>query len=327
MESEMKQNKIPLVVILGPTASGKTALSLRLAQALGAEIISVDSRQIYREIDIGSDKIPLERVVNADGSVSMCHAGVPHHMIDVADPDQVYSMSDFKEDAERVIQEIHARGKVPMLVGGTGLYIRAIVQGYSVPNVPPNPELRKKYAEIVETKGADALYAMLVERDPDAAKTMHANNVPYVVRALEIVEAQGKKVSKKAAEGGASPYNVFMLGIEWPRDKLCERIDTRVDIQMSRGLMEESRALLSKYNVNLPSMSSLGAKEFDPYFKGKITLEEVAKKLKSNTRRYAKRQMTWFKKEPDVYWISGEELERQPEKLTEQIIRDIMAAL
>ncbi len=187
---------------------------------------------------------------------------------------------------------------------------------------------KKHVSAIIKAqKGADALYAMLVERDPDAAKTMHANNVPYVVRALEIVESQGKKISKKASEGGVSPYNVFMLGIEWPRDKLCERIDARVDIQMSRGLMEESRTLLSKYDVKLPSRSSLGAKEFDPYFKGKITLEEVAKKLKSNTRRYAKRQMTWFKKEPDVYWISGEELERQPEKLTEQIIRDIMAAL
>jgi len=324
--------KIPLLVILGPTASGKTALSLKLARALNGEIVSVDSRQIYREIDIGSDKIPLEK----DGNGMMCHDGIPHHMIDFVSPDQVYTMSDFKRDAEKLIGEIHARGKLPMLVGGTGLYIRAIAQNYEIPDAPPNPELRQKYEKILEEhgveKGREMLHAILQERDPDAAKSIHKNNTHYVIRALEIIDGleKGGKVAKKESRRGESPYDVYMLGIDWPRAKLWERIDKRVDDQVKRGLIEESKVLLEKYNIDLPSISSLGAKEFAPYFAGDASLEQVLARLKSATRKYAKRQQTWFRKEPDVHWIDGEELEkemsRQPEILIERLVRDILTA-
>lgn len=304
------QKKIPLLVILGPTASGKTALSLRLAHALGGEIISADSRQIYREIDIGSDKIPLEK--DEDGA--MCHEGIPHHMIDIADPDEVYTMSDFKRDAEKIIGEIHARGRLPMLVGGTGLYIRAIVQNYAIPDASPNPELRQKYEKILEEngleKGREILHAILQKRDTNAAKCIHKNNAHYVIRALEILDELEKngKVAKKESRRGESPYDAYMLGIDWPRAKLWERIDKRVDDQVKRGLIEEAKVLLEKYSIDLPSISSLGAKEFAPYFIGTASLEHVLARLKSATRKYAKRQQTWFRKEPNVHWIDGEDI-------------------
>ncbi len=297
----MIQKKIPLLVILGPTASGKTALSLELAHALNGEIISTDSRQIYREIDIGSDKISPEK-----------QEGVPHYMIDVASPDEVYTMSNFKRDAEARIRDIHACGKLPMLVGGTGLYIRAIVQNFDLPEVPPNQELRQKF----EKMSKEELYAMLVERDPQAAKKIHINNIPYVTRALEIIESQGTKTARK----NESPYDTLVIGIDWPREELWKRIDLRVDLQMQRGLVEESRALLEKYEIKLPSMSSLGLKEFERYFKGECSLEDVASTIKKNTRHYAKRQQTWFRKEPGVHWVSGPELEKHSDRLTPEII-------
>lgn len=299
------EKEIPLLVILGPTASGKTALSLQLAHALGGEIISTDSRQIYREIDIGSDKIPPEK-----------QEGVPHHLIDVAAPDKVYTMSDFKRDAEKCIADIHARGKLPMLVGGTGLYIRAIVQNFDLPSAPPNLELRQKFEKILKEKGLEqgreTLWNMLLEKDPQAAATIHPNNIPYVTRALEIIESQGKKSAGK----NESPYNTLMIGIDWPREELWKRIETRVDSQLKKGLIEESRALLEKYDINLPSMSSLGLKEFERYFKGECSLDTVASTIKKNTRHYAKRQQTWFHKEPGVHWVSGPDLDR----LTPEII-------
>lgn len=310
------QHKIPILVILGPTASGKTALSLRLARELNGEIISADSRQIYKEIDIGSDKIPVEK-----------QEGIPHHLIGVVSPDQVYTMSDFKRDAEALIEDIYARRKLPVLVGGTGLYIRAMVQNFDLPSVPPNAELRQKFESILqengEEKGKEILYKMLEKRDPDAAKKIHPNNIPYVTRALEIVEKVGKKSEQKLEP----KYRAYVVGIDWPREELSKRIDARVDEQIKRGLIEEARMLLQKYNVKLPSMTSLGAKEFLEYFEGRSPLESVVERLKANTRNYAKRQQTWFRKEPDVHWINGEQLERQPENIVEGLIHDILAAI
>lgn len=288
---QVTTTKPPLLVILGPTGSGKTALSLALAHALNGEIISTDSRQIYKEIDIGSDKIPLEK-----------REGIPHYMIDIAAPDEIYTMGDFKRDAEIKIKEILSRGKIPMLVGGTGLYIRAIVQDYDLPPVLPNLELRESF----KTKSKDELYAMLIDSDPETAGKIHKNNIPYVTRALEIIASQGRKTDTRAGE---SPYNVFSLGINWPRETLYERIDQRVENQFANGLIEESKRLLQKYDINLPSMSSLGLKEFTDYFANKISLEDVKKAIKQGTRQYAKRQIMWFKKEPNVNWIEGIALE------------------
>ena len=305
-------SRIPLLVILGPTASGKTALSLRLAHALNGEIISADSRQIYKEIDIGSDKIPMEK-----------REGIPHHLIDFVEPDQVYTMSEFKRDADQLIREIHARGHMPMLVGGTGLYIRAIVENFELPDVPPQPELRAKYNAIIREygleKGKEELYKMLIELDPTTAEKIHRNNLPYVMRALEIAETVGKKVEGRSE----SPYDVTMIGIKWPREQLWSRIDERVDLQMQRGLLDEAKMLLEKYSTKLPSMTSLGAKEFEDYFAGRSTLEEVVQKLKFSTRQYAKRQQTWFKKDKDILWITGEDL--GSDSVVESILKDIKA--
>ena len=252
--------------------------------------------------------------------------GIPHHLIDFVEPDQVYSMSEFKRDAERIIREIHARGHMPMLVGGTGLYIRAIVENFELPDVPPQPELRAKYNAILQEygleKGKEELYKMLVELDPLAAEKIHRNNLPYVTRALEIAETIGAKKEQK----NESPYDVTMIGIKWPREQLWSRIDERVDLQMQRGLLDEAKVLLEKYSTKLPSMTSLGAKEFEDYFAERSTLEEVVQKLKFSTRQYAKRQQTWFKKDTQIRWIDGEVLARQPEKVADEIIRDILAA-
>ncbi|MCX6734170.1 MAG: tRNA (adenosine(37)-N6)-dimethylallyltransferase MiaA [Candidatus Peregrinibacteria bacterium] len=289
--------KPPLLVILGPTASGKTALSLKLAHELNGEIISADSRQIYKEIDIGSDKLPLDE--------NRCHDGILHHLIDFVPPEDTYTMGDFKRDAEKVIGEIYARGHLPMLVGGTGLYIRAITDNYDLPAVRIDPELRKK---LYAMKKED-LHKLLQEKDPATAAKIHMNNIPYVTRALEIIEGTGAQKSDQTAE---PKYNVFMMGIQWPREELFARIDQRVDLQLQRGLVEESRQLIERYGMEsrLPSLTSLGLKEFAPYFSGESTLDQVSQKIKTATRQYAKRQINWFRKDESVHWIKSSELDQ-----------------
>ncbi len=288
--------KTPLLVILGPTASGKTALSIELAHENNGEIISADSRQIYREIDIGSDKLPLD--------ANRCHDGITHHLIDFVSPEETYTMGDFKRDAEKIIGEIHARGHLPMLVGGTGLYIRAITDNYSLPAVKIDPEFRKK----LYAMNKEDLHKLLEEKDPITAAKIHMNNIPYVTRALEIIEGTGAPKSDQTAE---SKYNVFMMGIQWPREELYARIDQRVDLQLQRGLVEESKMLIEKYGANshLPSLTSLGLKEFVPYFNGESTLEQVSQKIKTATRQYAKRQINWFRKDAAIHWIASESLD------------------
>lgn len=268
-----KSEKPRLLVILGPTASGKTALSLKLAHALNGEIISADSRQIYQEINIGSDKLELEVNMTPYGEFHY-HKGIPHHLIDVVPLNQVYTMGDFKQDAEKIIEEIYTRGHVPMLVGGTGLYIRAITENYDLPEIAPSERYNP----------------------------------------LEVSEKNRTRPAKSAKKLEPK-YNVFTLGITLPRDELYNRIDERVDAQFARGLEEESRQIIKKYGhtqhvLRLPSMSSLGLKEFVPYFEGKITLDEVVAKIKRSTRQYAKRQLTWFKKDKNVHWIEAHKLEK-----------------
>lgn len=290
-------NKPPLLVILGSTASGKTALSLQLAHELDAEIISADSRQIYKEIDIGSDKLPLD--------ANHCHDGIPHHLIDFVPPEETYTMGDFKRDAEKIIDEIYARGHLPMLVGGTGLYIRAITDNYDLPAVKIDPEFRKR---LYAMKKED-LHKLLQEKDPSTAAKIHMNNIPYVTRALEIIEGMGGPKVDQTAE---PKYNVFMMGIQWPREELFARIDERVNLQLQRGLVEESKMLIEKYGANsrLPSLTSLGLKEFVPYFNGESTLDQVSQKIKTATRQYAKRQINWFSKDKSVHWIKSSELDQ-----------------
>lgn len=293
----------PVLIVCGPTASGKTALSLEIARLVDSEIISADSRQVYVHIDIGSDKISSE-----------IRAEIPHHLVDIRMPDQVYTAAEFKCDAEKIIDALHAQNKLPIIVGGTGLYLRMLTENFMIPNVAPNIAQRAAYQKIADEgeRGRAALYELLVKKDPDAAARIHRNNVIYVIRALEIADA-GK--SEERTKRAPSPYNFYMMGVEWPREELYKRIDQRVDEQIRRGLIDEVRALRERYgsikggNPNAPALSSLGCKELIPYIEGKITLEQAVATIKKNTRNYAKRQITWFKKDKNTQWLTPSEVE------------------
>lgn len=297
LQQAAELQKPPVIVILGPTASGKTALSLKIAKAVDGEIISADSRQIYKHMDIGTDKIPPQK-----------QEGIYHHLLDIVEPDQEFTLADFKRSALKAIHDIHLRKKVPILCGGTGLYLNAVIYNYQIPSIAPNYELRQKLAQYYEEHGALALHQLLQEKDPEAAATIHANNVRYVIRALEINMVGNQR---KADQKGESLLHVFPIGIEWPRPLLYERINRRVDDQIARGLLNEVKTLLMKgYSEKLPSMSSLGYLELISHIKGEKTLEQAIEEIKKNTRNYAKRQITWFRQYKDVYWIPGEELDK-----------------
>lgn len=275
---------IPLIVILGPTASGKTALSLEIAKRFNGEIISADSRQVYRGMDIGTDKIPFEK-----------REGVAHHLIDVAEPDERFTVADFKRLADEAIREIAERGTVPMLVGGTGLYLRAVTENFSIP--PESPQLRARLEQELKKDGAKVLHNRLKKLDPDSGAKISPKNIPYLIRALEINELTGKP---KSANRNPSQFAVLKLGLGRPREELFARIEERVDTQMKNGLIEETRELLRRYAPALASMQSLGYKEIAQFIQGKMSFEEVANLLKKNTRDFAKRQITWWKREPDI---------------------------
>lgn len=287
----------PLIVILGPTASGKTRLSLVLAKELDCEIISADSRQIYRGLDIGADAIsPQEQ------------AGIPHHLLSFLDPNDLYTLSDYIKDAAKIIQGIYKRHKTPMMVGGTGLYISSITEGYQMQKAAPDFELRYRLQAEYQTHGADYLYSQLKQLDPQAAAEIHPNNVRYVIRALEI-NHQSKQ--NKQSTKGKSPYNTVQIGLDWPRETLYERINLRVDRQIERGLVEEVKNLLPHLKPESPAYSSLGFKEIAEYVKGNITLEEAIELVKKNTRNYAKRQLTWFRRNKDILWLEGSVVEKE----------------
>lgn len=286
----LKEASRPLIVVLGPTASGKTDLSLKIAKKFKGEIISADSRQIYKYMPIATDVLPQD-----------LRQGVPHHLLEFIEPDKMLSMAEFKDLALAKIAEIYKRGHLPVLVGGTGLYISAIIDGYEVPRIAPDPKLRDE----LQNEDSGELYKKLQKLDPKTAKKIHPHNTRYVIRALEInLLGKKRKIDKKKKPS----FDVLKTGIAWPRDVLYERINRRVDNQFARGLVDEVRALLAKgYNPALPSMYSLGVKEIIPYLKKEKSLEECAELLKKNTRNYAKRQITWFGRYDDVKWLRGEE--------------------
>jgi len=289
-----KTGEKPLLVVCGPTASGKTALSLQLAEDFNGEIISADSAQVYRKLDIGSDKVS-----RAD------RQRVKHHLIDVRNPDQAFTMADFKREATHAIQEILMKGKIPILCGGTGLYISAVVDNYDLPEAPPDLKIRANLEEEYQKGGKERLYEMLLGLDPVTASKIHPNNVRYVARALEIVLSTKNPMRARKAK---PLYNVFKMAVEWPREVLYERVDQRAEDQIQRGLLNELKTLLMEgYPEDLQSFSALGYKEYFPYLRGEKSLEECKADLQKNTRNFAKRQLTWFRREEDLYWISPEE--------------------
>ncbi len=293
----LKNTKKPLIVILGPTASGKTALSIKIAKEINGEILSTDSRQIYREMEIGTDAIRPEEM-----------EGVLHHMLGLVSPDQTLTLAEYVDRALKTIKEIYKRGSVPMLVGGTGLYISAIMEGYDIPRVGPDKPLRESLKKEAMEKGPEAVYNKLKKLDHIKASQIHPNNLRYVIRALEILKHSPKNTGniKKPQK-----FNAFIIGINHPREKLYERINYRVERQIDRGVLKEVKTLIDKgYDESLPAMSSLGVKEYLPYFKGEQTIEECMEILKRNTRRYGKRQMTWFRRYDNVKWLTPEEVEK-----------------
>lgn len=297
--------KKPLIVIGGPTACGKTGFSIKLAKEIGGEIISADSMQVYRYMDIGTAKVTPEE---ADG--------VPHYLIDEFDPDEEYNVMLFQQKAKAYMEEIWAKGKTPILVGGTGFYINALLYDNDFTETENDTSYREECYRLAQEQGPEVLFERLKEVDPEYAAIMHANNIKRVTRALEYHYLTGQKFSEHNAEqkGKETPYNAGVIILNMDREKLYERIELRIDIMMQEGLLEEVKGLLDKgYTPDLVSMQGIGYKEFIPYFNGECTLEEAVIQLKTNTRRFAKRQLTWFRRQIDGLWVdlsksTGEEV-------------------
>jgi tRNA dimethylallyltransferase len=281
----------PLLVILGPTASGKTSLSIKLAKKFDGEVISADSRQLYRDMEIGTDAISQEKM-----------DGVPHHMVGVLEPNEQFTVAEYKQKSIHIVNTILRKKKVPILVGGTGLYISAIVENYEIPQVPPNFELRNQLQKEAEKYGTEYIYKKLQEIDPQTAEKIDRHNPRYIMRAIEIKKAGLSKDDTKKKP----LFDHFFIGINRPREELYKRIEKRVDEQVQSGLTEEVEKLMQKgYDETLPAITALGVKELMPYLRGEISLEEAKDQIKQNTRNYAKRQMTWFRRYKDIHWITN----------------------
>ena len=287
--------KIPVLVICGPTASGKTALALSLVEKFPVEIISADSRQVYRRMDIGTAKATQQE-----------QSVVPHHMIDLIDPDQNFSVADFIDQARSHIFNIAARGKIPCIVGGTGLYIRALLGGLAdLPSA--DPELRQQLHQREQSEGAGSLFRELQRVDPVAAAALHPNNLIRIVRALEVCLVSGRKISELKTEHGFSeqPYRVLQLAPDLLRDELYLRINQRTEQMLSAGLIDEVRELVRDYSATLKALQTLGYREVVRYLNSEIDEELMCEEIKKYTRHYAKRQLTWFRKEADIIWVDS----------------------
>ena len=282
----------PLVVILGPTAVGKTELSLQLCEAFAGEVIGADSRQLYRGMDIGTAKATLAE-----------QQRVPHHLIDLRAPDETLTVAEYQQLAYATINDCHRRERVPFLVGGTALYIRAVVQGLHIPAVPPNPALRAELEEFLAAAGRDALFARLQELDPASAAVIDGQNPRRVLRALEIILTTGH--SKTALEGATPPpYRVLLIGLDRARDQLYTRVNQRVVAMLTQGLIQETERLLALgYAPTLPAMTSLGYREITAYLQGELTLAAATEKIKHETHRYVRYQYTAFRKLVGVHWF------------------------
>jgi tRNA dimethylallyltransferase len=283
-------NKPRIIAIVGPTASGKTALGIALAKKFGGEIVSADSRQIYRGMDIGTAKpTAAER------------RAVPHHLIDIKDPDEDYTVADYQRDAFTVIGDVIARGKLPILVGGTGLYVRAVLENLDIPKMPGDPKLRVQIENNIARDGLDAAFKRLVALDPEAAYVVDPKNPRRVVRALEVALATGEPFTAQRAKR-TPRFETLTLGINPPPEILRERIDRRVDAMMRDGLVDEVATLIKKYGRTPTAFDAIGYREIIAHLNGELSLDEAVAAIKINTWHYAKRQMTWFKKDHSVRW-------------------------
>ena len=306
--------KKPLIVLTGPTAVGKTKLSIALAKAVDGEIISADSMQVYKYMDLGSAKITKEEM-----------EGVPHHLIDVLDPGEDFHVVRFQEMAKQAMEEIYAKGKIPILAGGTGFYIQAVVKDIDFSENTEKSPVREALEKLAEEKGSEFLHERLREIDPPSADKIHANNVKRVIRALEYYQMTGERISDHNAREAEkeSPYNTAYFVLNDVRERLYARIDSRVDEMLKQGLLEEVQKLADMgYTKDMVSMQGLGYKEILSYLDHTCTLEEAVYILKRDTRHFAKRQLTWFKREKDVIWVNKNEFAYKDKETLDYILKN-----
>lgn len=290
--------KPKVVVICGPTASGKTSLSIELAKKINGEIVSCDSMQIYKEMNIGTAKPTLEEM-----------QGIKHYMIDIVSPNERYSVADYKKQAKQAIREILEKGKVPIVVGGTGLYVDSLIYEIEYQDIEFDKEYREKLEERVKQEGLEELYKEAEKIDPEAIQKISKNDQKRILRILEIYNATGKNKTQQEIESRKNEveFDYKVYAISWDREKLYDRINQRVDIMINQGLIEEVKEICSKYNEFPTAMQGLGYKEVVEYLEKKCTKEEMIEKIKMETRRYAKRQLTWFRKNKQTIWLDGQE--------------------
>lgn len=297
-----EQKKIEVVAIVGPTASGKTALSIKFAKAFNGEIINGDSMQVYKGLDIGTAKITEEEM-----------EGIPHHLLSFKEPTESFSVAEYQKLVREKICEIQSKGKLPIIVGGTGLYVQSVLYDFQFTDESVPEQVRKKYYEELEQIGPCAMHERLAKLDPKTAKTIHPNNTRRVIRALEMIELHGIAKSEEQHQRGNIPiYHHLIIGMNMDREVLYERINKRVDIMMEQGLLDEVRGLWEKGIRNVQSVQAIGYKEIYRSLDGEISLEEAINQIKQNSRRYAKRQLTYFRNKMDVKWIGNdwEEIEK-----------------
>ena len=298
--------KTAVLAVVGPTASGKTGLGVELAKRLDGEVVSCDSMQIYKTMDVATAKPTKEEM-----------QGVPHHLIDLLPPETPFSLAEYLTLAEKTIGEIHARGKVPVLVGGTGLYVDTLLQGVQLCDQGEDAAYRAEMAALAEKEGSGALMEKLRACDPDYAATVHQNNIPRLIRALEVYHTTGIPMSVhiRRSRDGESRYEPLWLGLRYAdRSVLYDRINRRVDLMLEQGLLDEAKAA---YETRMSTAAqAIGCKELYPYFAGEKSLDECIETLKRSTRRYAKRQLTWFKRNEAIHWLEPDDLSK--EELTEK---------
>ena len=311
----MKDTKKPLIILTGPTAVGKTALSIKLAKAINGAIISADSMQVYRGLDIGSAKIKQEEM-----------DGVPHYLIDVLDPDEEFHVVRFQEMAKAAMADIYARGMIPILAGGTGFYIQSVLYDIDFTSQEEDTAFRDQLEALADREGNEALHAMLQKVDPVSAEKIHANNRKRVIRALEFYEKTKTPISEhnEAEAAKESPYAFCYFVLNDDRDRVYDRIEKRIDLMLEAGLIDEVKALQEKgYHKSMVSMQGLGYKEILSYLEGEISLEEAIYILKRDTRHFAKRQLTWFRREKDVIWVNKPDFSYDDDKILNFMLKKI----
>lgn len=315
MEQKLTDKKCPMIVLTGPTAVGKTKLSIALAKAVGGEIVSADSMQVYRHMDIGSAKITPEEM-----------QGVPHHMIDILDPREPFNVVIFKQKCEACLADIYSRGHIPIVTGGTGFYIQALLNDIDFTENEENTEYRTHLEALAREKGPEYLHGLLKQADPDSAEVIHANNIKRTIRALEFYRLTGEPISQhnEREKQKTSAYQSCYFVLNDEREHLYQRIEQRVDEMMTQGLAAEVKSLSEMgCTRDMVSMQGLGYKELLSWLDGESTLEEAVSLIKLNTRHFAKRQLTWFRRERDVIWINKNEFDYNEQKILNYMLNKL----